>query len=397
MSRNEDSAFSIVCLSPQEWATPLPTNRQQIMRRAASRGHVVLFVETGEFLGRHLLRLLRGPSRRSLRRRLVGGEDVAQGITVRKALNVLPWGQRFTLCDRINGRVSRVVLRRASSQLPSPRVTWLYDPRATWAIGRLGDSFGVYDCVDDYAEQASGDRNRALVAIADRRAAAAARLVFATTTALRDRHVATNPSTHLVGNAADFEHFAPAADRRLAAAQVAGLRRPVLGFVGNIIPAKIEIPLLDALARANPARTILLAGPADPSLVDDVRALVECHNAIWIGPVPYDDVPSIVAGFDVALLPYAENAYTRNVFPLKLYEYLAAGKPVVATGLPELSGLEPDVVVAHGVDAVEAAVAAALTRVEREDVERRQKLAAANTWDVRAERLLALIAAEFAA
>jgi glycosyltransferase involved in cell wall biosynthesis len=357
----------------------------------------VLFVETGEFLGRHLLRLLAAPNRPSLARRMLRGERVAPGITVRKALNVLPWGQRFALSNRVNGWVSGLVLRRASRLPPAPRVTWLYDPRATWALGGVGDVFGVYDCVDDYAEQASGSRNRALLAAADRRAAAAARLVFTTTSALRDRHLPSNASTHMVRNVADFDHFAPAADRALAAPEVRELPRPVLGFAGNIAVTKVDLALVASLADANPARTILLAGPAETALTRQLSALTTRANVVWTGPVPYEELPGIVAAFDVGLIPYVENDYTRNVFPLKLFEYLAAGKPVVATGLPELAGFEPDVVVVHGVEEVEAAVAAALELTGKRDVQRRQALAAANTWETRAERLLGLISAELRA
>jgi glycosyltransferase involved in cell wall biosynthesis len=386
--------FSIVCLSSQEWATPLPTNRQHIMRRAAARGHTVLFVETGDFLGRHLLRLVRGPQRLSLARRILHGERVLPGVTVRKALNVLPWGQRFALCNRVNGLVSRLVLRLPSRRLPPPRVAWLYDPRATWAIGGVGDVFGVYDCVDDYAAQASGARNRALVARADRNAAASAHLVFATTTALRDRHLPTNARTYLVGNAADFAHFEPAADRARAAPETTGLSRPVLGFAGNLTSAKLDLALIAALADEDSTWTILLAGPVDDTSAHALATLRRRANVVWTGPVPYGELPGIVAAFDVGLIPYAENEYTRNVFPLKVFEYLAAGKPVVATGLPALAGLEPDVVVARGLAEVLAAVEAALALTEVADIERRQALAASNTWETRTERLLSLISAD---
>jgi glycosyltransferase involved in cell wall biosynthesis len=387
-------AFSIVCMSSQDWANPLPTNRQQVMRRAAARGHSVLFVETGGFVGRHLLRLLCGPGRLSLARRLAVGEHVEPGMTVRKCLNLLPWGQRFAVSNRVNGWLSRLALQRACRLLATPSVTWLYDPRATWAVGAMGDAFGVYDCVDDYAEQASGSRNRALVTRADRNAASRSRLVFVTTKALRERHLATNPRTHLVGNAADFGHFAPAADRALAARSLVDLARPVLGFAGNISAAKVDLELIAALADGDSARTMLLAGPAETTLVAELRTLTRRANVVWIGEVPYRELPSVVATFDVGLIPYVENDYTRNVFPLKLFEYLAAGKPVVATGLPELGGLEPDVVVAHGYEQTEAAIASALALIGKADVERRQTLAAANTWETRTERLLSLITAE---
>jgi glycosyltransferase involved in cell wall biosynthesis len=387
-------SFSVICLSSQEWEAPLPTNRQQIMRRVAARGHAVLFVETGDFLGRHVVRLLRGPRRGSLSRRLLGREHVAPGVTVCKALNVLPWGQRYGACNRVNGWLSRrIVLRRAAALLPPPRVSWLYDPRATWTLDETKVSFSVYDCVDDYAEQASGARNRALIAAADRKAAASARVVFATTKALRDRHLRTNPKTHLVANVADFDHFARAADRALARPELASLSRPVLGFAGNITAEKVDFALIATLADEDSGRTIVLAGPAERGSMDRLSELTRRPNVVWIGGVPYAQVPAVVAAFDVGLIPYVENEYTRSVFPLKVFEYLAAGKPVVATGLPELVGLEPDVVVARR-SGVEAAVEAALALRTETDVARRRAFAAENTWDTRTERLLSLIAAE---
>ena len=74
-----------MCVSSQEWDIDLPTNRQQIMTRAAERGHEVLFVDSGPFLGRHLVRLVRGGGRRSLVRRLLAAEQVAPRIRVRHA------------------------------------------------------------------------------------------------------------------------------------------------------------------------------------------------------------------------------------------------------------------------------------------------------------------------
>jgi glycosyltransferase involved in cell wall biosynthesis len=357
----------------------------------------VLFVETGDFVGRQLVRLLRGPNRGSLARRLLVGEVVEPSVSVRKALNVLPWGQRFPLGNAVNGWVSRLALRRAARRLPAPRVTWLYDPRATWAIGRLGDEFGVYDCVDDYAEQAPAGLARAHVAAADRRAAAEARLVFTTTAALLRRHRETNARTYRVGNAADFSHFARAVDRGIAPPLLATLARPVLGFAGNFAASKVDLPLLERLADNDPGRSILLAGPAEPSLAPGLDALAGRPNVTWLGLVPYEELPQVISVFDVGLIPYVDNAYTRNVFPLKLFEYLAAGKPVVATGLPELAGLEPDVRLARSIEDVEAAVADALEQRNEPDVERRQAIAARNTWGTRTERLLSLIVKELVA
>ena len=85
----------------------------------------------------------------------------------------------------------------------------------------------------------------------------------------------------------------------------------------------------------------------------------------------------------------------RSGFPLKLYEYLAAGKPVVASGNPDLAGMEPDVVLARGASQFVAAVEQALQLNRDEDRARRISLAARNTWETRTQRLLDLVSAQF--
>jgi len=391
------SPFSIVCVSSQAWHVSLPTNRQQIMRRAAARGHRVLFVETGGWIGRHLWALLRGgavPGRASLLRRLTVGEEVAPGVQVRALIALAPFSQRSPRANRVNWRIGAAGLRAAARRLPAPRVLWIYDPRGADAVGTFGDAFAVYDCVDDYAEQAGPDgRTKAVVAAADRATAERARLVFATTRPLLERHAAVNERTHLVPNVGDFDHFARAVERATADPELLALPRPVLGFAGNLEATKVDFDLLEELARAFPNATVLVIGPAHDSSLARVERLGALPNVTWLGLRSYDDLPRAIAAFDVALIPYVENDYTRSCFPLKLYEYLAAGKPVVAAGLPELEGLEPHVVVAHDPGEAVQAVRRAL-ETGADGVEGRVALAARNTWETRTSRLLELVGDE---
>jgi glycosyltransferase involved in cell wall biosynthesis len=387
--------FTVVCLSPQPWTIDLPTNRQQIMRRVAERGHRVLYVETGPFIGRHLSGVLRGPGRRSPVRQLVGTEDVAPGVRATKAPNVLPWGHRHRIAARINARLTAWIVRRRLRGAGEPVVLWLYDPCFEAAVGHAGEQLAVYDCVDDYAEQAGDDpRKRALVASCDATVAERSRLVFATATPLVERHRRRNPRTHLVRNVGDFGHFSHAADRGRVAPEVAALERPVIGFAGNFLASKVDFGLVEEVASRRPDWTLLLIGPASSETEGSLRRLATRPNVRRVGLTPYDELPAYVAAFDVAVIPYLQNTYTESCFPLKTFEYLAAGKPVVASGLPELRGLEPHVVVADGADAFTAAVEAALERRSEADVAARQRVAAANTWDTRTERLLDLVAAE---
>ena len=179
--------FSIICLSPQDWRVELPTNRHQIMLRAARRGHQVLFVETSDFVGRHAWRLLRRDERRSFATRLLSEEQVAPGLRRVKALNLLPWGSKYRLPNAVNCALTAKLLRRRAFRLPQPVVLWIYDPAAARMMGSTGETFAVYDCVDDYSEQTTSARRREFVAGCDREAASRARLLFATSKTMYKR------------------------------------------------------------------------------------------------------------------------------------------------------------------------------------------------------------------
>jgi glycosyltransferase involved in cell wall biosynthesis len=388
--------LTVVCLSPQEWSVDLPTNRQQIMTRIAARGHDVLFVETGPWALRYVRTLIRGPRRASLLRQLVRRERVLPRLSVVKAPTILPWGHKYGLAARVNARLTAWAVRvRTRRTTAAHLVLWLYDPCFADCIGRVGERVAVYDCVDDYPEQTGGDdRKRALVTRYDRLAASRCRLVFVTTRPLLERHRANSPRTELVPNVGDYDHFAPAADRARAASAVAELSRPVIGFAGNFSANKVDFDLLEHVAEQRPEWTLLLVGPPRPETRERLDSLSTRPNVHVVPAQPYEALPSYVAAFDVALIPYVSNAYTRSCFPLKTFEYLAAGKAVVASGLPELAGLAPEVTLAAGQDAFVQAVEAALDRSAAVDVAPRQAVAAGNTWETRTERLLELVEAE---
>jgi glycosyltransferase involved in cell wall biosynthesis len=384
-----DSAFSIVCVSRQDWHAELPTNRQQIMIRAAQRGHRVLFVESGGHIGRHLWRLVTGPNRGSLARRLFGGERPVESITVEKALTLVPWGQKFRLANRLNSRLTGMRIRRAASGLDRPRILWLYDPTAFELVGRAGEDIAVYDVVDDYAEQVGPDaRRRRFVAAADEAAASRSQVVFATTTGLYERQLARNPETHLVRNGADFVHFS---HLNGTAPEVRALAEPVIGFAGNLTAEKVDFDLLEAVARARPEWSFVLVGPAGEEARAALERLGSLGNVHALGFRPYDELPAYVGGFSVGVIPYRSTVYPRNCSPLTVYEYLAAGKAVVASGVPERGGQEPDVLLVEGAEEFVAAVEAALSAESPDAVARRRGLAEENTWDARTERLLDLI------
>ena len=147
-------------------------------------------------------------------------------------------------------------------------------------------------------------------------------------------------------NVADVELFARALQPGPADPSLTGLARPLIIFTGAIVAVKLDIPLLVALARARPHWSFALVGPVGPGEPRaDISALSGEANIHLLGLRSYEQLPDVLRSADAGLIPYALNELTRSIFPMKVYEYLAAGLPVIATPLPALAEI-PEVATA---------------------------------------------------
>jgi glycosyltransferase involved in cell wall biosynthesis len=208
-------------------------------------------------------------------------------------------------------------------------------------------------------------------------------VVLATSRELEKRMRRWNPRTVLVPNAADYDHFARPVAPGDAPPELRALPRPIVGYVGEVA-GWFDTSLVRALARRQPTWSIVLVGPA----TGEARHALAAPNVHFLGRRPYSELPRYLAGFDCCLIPFSASPLTAAVNPIKLYEYLAAGKPVVSTPLPSVLPFEGDVLVAAGprfLEAVEEAVAGARDRAAAES---RRRRARAHTWDERVARIL---------
>ncbi len=250
-------------------------------------------------------------------------------------------------------------------------------------------SLVVYHCVDEHSAF-PGFVDPQVVRGYDDELTRRADLVITTSENLRSARLPLNPHTHTVLNAADVEIFNRALEPELPIpADLAAIPEPRLGVVG-LHDSRLDVDALEALAQADSRWQVVLIGPIKQGQVDEAR-LRRYPNIHLLGEKPRPELPGYLKGMAAALIPYLANELTRNIFPLKLFEYLAAGLPVVAGGLPELGRFADTIGLPGSPAEYPREVRRALAEDGPERRAARVALAAENTWDHRVEQISALV------
>ncbi len=325
-----------IVLATADWDHPLWTNKQHTALALADQGHRVLYVES---LGLRAPRAGGSDLRRICRRvwRMVClPRQVAPRVWVWSPA-VVPGGQSgWPLA--LNRRLTQCGLEWMAWWLDFKHwILWTYNPLTALYLDMRSHPNSVYHCVDRIQEQPGMPAER--IEDWEERLCCAVQVVFTTSPDLQASHRRWNNHTYFYGNVADFQHFNRALDQPslFCPELLRAIPRPRLLFTGAVDAYKLDLLLLVTLAKTHPAWSFVLVGPvgeADPST--DVGVLRTCPNVSFVGSQPYQDLPAWAAHSDLALLPLQQNGYTRHMFPMKFFEYLAAGLPVVATAIPAL-------------------------------------------------------------
>jgi glycosyltransferase involved in cell wall biosynthesis len=324
----------MVYLSSQDWDC-LRTRKQRFAQRFAEQGNRVLYVEAQASLAslgvyrndwRRLFRWLRGP-------RLV-----ATNLHVATLPLVLPFFQMSRAINRINNwpiqRLLRHWLRRLGYRNP---VVWAFNPHNEGLIGKLGEKVAIYECVDELSASKGLVRSSVVRAL-ERRLLEKADLVIVTHDNLRRSKEDLAKSIYVIPNGAEVEHFGKAALAETPLApEMSRYAKPIIGFLGAV-QYWIDFDLIRHIALARPTWSLVLVGPVGRlARVDKVRDLPNVH---LLGRRPYEDLPSYLKAWDVCINPYILDETAANCSPLKLYEYLATGKPIVSVDMPEARQFE---------------------------------------------------------
>lgn len=235
------------------------------------------------------------------------------------------------------------------------------------SLRRLG--FVVYDCVDEL----SGFTGvTPAVLHSARHLEEGAQMISVTARSLADSRRQRYSRVHHIPNAVNPEEYDPWRKRAVSRLW----KSPVIGFLGALANW-VDYPLIAELARSHPEWTFVLAGSAEGG---DLGPISNLPNVVLPGRIPYEQVPLVLGQFDVGMIPFVVNELTHNANPIKVYEYLASGLPVVATGFQEMESFGDLVEVADGAGAFAEAIEKALAARRPEDVAKRLAYVQRHTW-----------------
>jgi glycosyltransferase involved in cell wall biosynthesis len=268
--------------------------------------------------------------------------------------------------------------RYLGEQAPGELLLWYLTPMSLGFTEHLTPKVTIFDCMDELSAFKGAppeliDRERQLMARAD--------VVFTGGYSLWEAKRLQHQNAHPVPSSVDVSHFAAAREALPEPSDQAGIAHPRLGFFG-VIDERFDIELVSQLAEQRPDWQIVLIGPV---VKIDPATLPRQLNIHYLGPKEYGELPAYLAGWDVALMPFAINESTRFISPTKTPEYLAGGCPVVSTPIRDVVrgyGDSGVVLIADTAEAFIAAVETALdAKADHSFAQRADEVLDGMSWD----------------
>jgi glycosyltransferase involved in cell wall biosynthesis len=282
-----------------------------------------------------------------------------------------------------HGRVVGRAVRRLGFRDP---VLWIYRPGYWRSIGSIPHRHLVFDLVDDLSAYGGGDDPNVEAGVGElvRRSD----MLVVTATTLAERYGQHARRVEHIANGFDAERYAPERAGGPPPPQLDGIPRPILGFIGTLFPF-LDFELLEDVARRHPDKSVVLVGPVEAESTAAVERLARLPNVHHLGPQPQAAVPAFVAHFDVCLNVFRRSRVSDSVNPLKVYEYLAAGRPVVSSPMEALRREDAGrlITFADGADEFSAAIDRCLAGDGPEAVAARRVGVEPYSWQRLFERL----------
>ena len=382
---------SIICFGGEDWWYHHPHSKNHLMRRFARAGNQVIFVNS---ISMGLAPMKSGEVWPRIRRKLKSYAKLArtteEGITVVSPAVVPFFGSRAAAATNrklLTTQISSLAKRRGMER----PILWIAIPTAVEVVGHLHESMVIYQVSDKYdANTMDHATDPAFIRKLHERAIDAADLVFYSSLKLFAEAERGREKSHLLEQAVDFDHWSVLANGQVAVAdEIKQIPPPRIGYFGAMEPWLIDQELIKQAARERPEWNWIFIGNKSRGL-----EIEELSNVHFLPPVSYEDLPYYAAGFDVCVLPWnTEVPFTSYGSAIKVREYLASGKPVVISPLPEYESMSEVLRIGRSREQFIELLNDALQEDDPAKVRARQDTVRNGTWDARAEWVSQLIEA----
>ena len=390
---------NIVVVGLQAIDTPIGSNCVNIAHELARMGHRVLYInypfDTRSFLNQFFHPTEQTPVRMNV---LKGRMDERQKVTdnlhavyprvVNLSIGFFPDGQVFDFFNRLNNKKMARLIQRHVDAMGMKEFILFNDSdmvRSFYLKELLNPVCSVYYSRDNLISQPyfarHGKRLEAqLIAKSD--------VAVANSLYLADYCRQFNPNSYYVGQGCETDLFRYRAERQRPL-DVPVFKKPVIGYIGALLKLRLDIGLLEQLAQKHPEWQFVFVGPEDQEFKRS--KLHELENVLFTGPKKPIELPAYLSCFDVAINPQELNEMTIGNYPRKIDEYLAMGKPVVATMTRAMVVFEEFVYLAESTEEYSRYIQKALD----EDTEnlriKRSEFAQSHTWEASTKEMLAAL------
>jgi len=385
MATSKKPKATIVCISHLEWTDTLFQRPQQVMSRLSKRHHVIYYKEWA--------------FREWIHGKAAPGSIAGLCRKVNSSLAICDFAMplpRFRNHLKLFEDIGHwLALRRIRSLIGEdfggPLILWYYFPVFLELIRSLGPDRVVYECMDNYVALSHNTPGSIVAGVKEREARLLQRadIIFYGSQTLMDERSGHRHKSRHFPTGVDTEHFARGMEGQAPLpADIKGLQKPMLGYWGAV-DQRIDYAVLDRCARQRPDWSIVLIGPMVTISERDISSFLALPNVHWLGPKAYQELPRYARAFDICMLPFKTTDEGKYLNPTKTLEYLAAGRPVVSTKIPEIERFYSDMVAVaqSGSDLVRKCESILAREPDPVEQDRRLAKAKGHSWNAMVDQM----------
>jgi len=328
--------MQIIIFSTQPWNDSHWTNKQHIAHRLSQKHEVIYYFDETSLIGR-IKEFFTPPFSRNKFHKLYQKKN--PNLHIFQPYSLLP--SRFSIMlFKITKRINLLLLQKLLNQLNFEEpILWFYEPTAVYYLDKIDYSFSLYDCVDEYQTLFNAGNKKYLDKIAkdETRLLKNTDLVITTSRPLYKKKKKYNSNTHYIHNVGEASLFKKANSEDINIhPDIQNIPAPIVGYHGALSYYKVDFDLIYFISNSKPDWSIVLIGDYIDIDKPTLNKLSQAENIYLLGKKEYRKLPQFIKAFEVCIIPYLINQYTTYCFPLKFFEYMATGKPIVTTALPSL-------------------------------------------------------------